>query len=100
MKALLMIVSLLAVSPAFAATIEYTYFEKAVVIANEEVKNKSCEVASCNAYAYYEALKSLDAAVEATCKARGFKKYVIVDTKRNTESTQALVLTMTGLCKK
>lgn len=92
--------ALLCTSSSFAADLEYTYAEQEVVIANEKVKNESCEIASCSAYAYYEALKSLDLAIEAACKANKFNKYVIVDTKRNTERTQGLVLTMTVICKK
>lgn len=84
---------------ASAADLEYTYGEDGVVIATEKVDNDHCEVASCSAYAYYSTLKSLDAAIERTCRERKFKKYVIVKTERNTERAQGLVLTMTGLCK-
>jgi len=93
----LLALSLLTASTASAAHIEYTYGEKAVVIAVETIRSEGCEVASCGAYAYYEAVKNIDAIIAKTCKERGFRSYVIVETVRSGNETREL--TTTALCK-
>lgn len=85
--------------PAYAVELEWTYGEQSIVIAKDEVKNDSCEVASCGAYAYYKSLKDLESAIEQECKNRAFKAHTIVSTSRNTPKAKGLILTMTGICK-
>lgn len=90
---------LMSVSLVFGAELENSFGDRSVVIAADTVQDENCDVASCSARAYFDALKRLDQLVDVTCKQRRFDRYVVLKTGPHPEAENAKTLQMTALCK-
>ncbi len=97
MKLIAIVLAQFFVLSASAANIEWTYMQEDYVIASQRVDTSECEVGSCGAYIYYNAMIELEKAVRDECECRGFRDVTIIGKDQDLNDPQ--VWRMEGICK-